>query len=209
MTKAQLCSMNIDGEAVSVVVDGGDDVVQAVQDAGRRFVFSHDTDMALIAETQLFNAHICSQGQKKIKYQEVLENFLKSREYMSVAGEGMPIPTWKTLNDRMRKLINDRKKFDAKMRRSSGTEENYDEKARILNIIIEQVNRRDAELKTEKNEKSVMEHALKKAGEETRAMATRVADESSESETPRKKAKNVFSMDNTSAELSAAMKRQL
>lgn len=175
-----------------------------------RFVFDESLSMALLYEVQLCGAHMHASGKKQVQFEKVLDGFVKSREYKAVEKD-MPQPTWRTLADRLFKMVVDRRAFVAVMKKKSGEEEVYGEKERMLDAIIEDIQQKKAAEREAKKEKSERADALKAAGEATRAMATRdLTDAGEEYDSPRRKKakKAMFGADGASHVLAASMERQ-
>lgn len=139
----------------------------------------------------------------------MVEKFLRSREYLSIDKEGMPVPDWLTLRDRLKLIIRKRKAYNAKQIAANGVEEDEDDLSKMLDGMIDDIGVKKKDGARGKEERSALADALKSAGEGTRAMATRSREEDDE-DTPRtKKTKNMFSFDKTSNTLADTIERQL
>lgn len=100
----------MDGDAVSVVGDGGADIMQVTPAVRKtRFKFEPDTDVVLASEVYLSGAHIAGWGKKEQMYAKVLERFLKSRLLEGLDMARTSVPTAKTLMDRMSYLLAERR----------------------------------------------------------------------------------------------------
>lgn len=177
--------------------------------AKARFVFTDSLDMALLYEVQLSGAHIQAPGKKQVLFDKVLDGFVKSHEYTAVE-KNLPQPTWRTISDRLFKLVRDRRAFVRAMEKKSGVEEEFGDREKLLDALIKDIDRKKDADREEKNEKNARAEALREAGELTRAMATGDAASTGDSSSPpRKKTKtSMFGSNSASERLAATMERQ-
>lgn len=170
--------------------------------ARRRFIFSTEADYALASEAEAVGAHIPAHGKTQKLFEEVVGKFLTSNEYLSMDKDDMPVPSWKTLRDRLKWIVEKRRAFLRTFVTQSGVESDDSELALMLDKIIADIDAKKAVDEEEQNKKTVLADALKKSGEETRARATRGREDIDDDESPRsKKSKAMFNFNDTSTKL--------
>ncbi|CAN8065886.1 unnamed protein product [Agarophyton chilense] len=102
---------------------------------GFRFIKAYD--MVLLRAVRLAGAHIAEHGQSDRLYQEVHKTFMEHVTY--VVFKQMQEPSFKTLVDRFKRVVAQRREYVKVTSRASGITEKYGEKKILVDYPINEM----------------------------------------------------------------------
>lgn len=131
--------------------------------------FSTSWDVLLLKAVCGVDAHVPPYGQTQARFEEALAIFIGS-----VPEEGLlnvfP-PTWKTLNDRFKKVVADHRVAVTQNAVASGIIEVRGEREVLLDDIILEMDEAEEKRRSERDERTELDERLRAAGEDMRVRA--------------------------------------
>ena len=157
----------------------------------KKFTFSKETKYVLLQAVRMHNAHRAPHGKKDEYYSKVLNTVVSNLPATTWAS--MQKPTMKTMRDKFRAMMADRKETNKRYANSSGIDEVIGPADQLLDDFLLEVQESEESRQKEREEANAREEAMASAGEQIQRNAlTRrlsVGDEGSGSSrsTPRKR----------------------
>lgn len=180
--------------APNEVIDLGSDTVPPLPVQARtqstrgltKFTFDQKDKMTLVQSVAEHGAHLAAHGHLDRLFEKVKDTFI----------ENIPPSTWlqhvkpsvKTLRDKFRAMMRDRRRVDHENSAASGIAEDITEVNQLLDDLISEKDREDEERKEQRDEATAKEARLVECGKELRAAASaRCRERSDEENSERKK----------------------
>lgn len=135
----------------------------------RRIRFSKAWDVLLLKTILVEEAHLARHGEAQNRFEDVLKRFIPS--IPDDMWHTTTKPTWKSLNDRYKKIISDHRTATRANLAASGIVEERGEREQLLDDILLIVNENEEERRAERDERTEMDRRLKSAGEQIRNQA--------------------------------------
>ena len=101
----------------------------------KRFRFSKDFDIALLRSVSSIGAHLAADGKTVERFNSILTMFLVRPEFLSTAAN-VPPPKLKTVQDRFKELVKERKVAVKRSNAAIVIAEDHEEMEQILDSII-------------------------------------------------------------------------
>lgn len=136
----------------------------------RRMRFSSSLDIQLLKAVISTDAHLSDHGEAKTKFTEALHIF-KEGLTASISENGHALPSWKSLNDRFKKLNADHRIAMARNLTATSIIEVRGERELLLDEIMHAVDEHDVNRRCERDERSQLDERLSVSGEEIRDSA--------------------------------------
>lgn len=161
-----------------------------------KFTFNDDTKLLLLSAVQEHKAHVADHGHQAEKMKNVLNTFI----------ENIPSDTWlrhekpkvKTLSDKLRAMMKERKQTNEENTGASGIAEDVTDVDELLDDLLDEKSEFEESKKKEKQELNQREEALIAAGEDIRNKAIRHKSTEADPETPKPKRRKVMDLDDDS-----------
>lgn len=135
----------------------------------KRLRFNSTWDIILLKSVVFNEAHIVRHGEAQQKFEDVLKQFIievPNHHWLTTTK-----PTWKSLNDRFKKVVADHRTSRRANEAASGIIEIRGEREELLDDIVLAVDEKEEERRTEREERTAMDRRLQGAGEEIRNRA--------------------------------------
>lgn len=136
---------------------------------GRRFRFIESYDFFLLRAVCSVDVHLAGRGQSEGLYQKVHERFMDM--VPAVVFRHMRKPSCKTLVDRFKRLVGQRREVVKRTARESGIIERYGEKEVLMDDLIQEMDEKEEVIRAEKDEQTENEKRLLAVGEHIRLQA--------------------------------------
>lgn len=181
-----------DAPSEHAFVDDGTVEVIHVPAKLRKFTFTKEIRLTMLQAVRLHNAHRAPHGKKDDHFTKVLETVLANLP--SSLWDSMQKPTMKTMRDKLRSMMVDRRGTNKRNANSSGIAETIGPAEQLLDDFIHEVDELEEVRARERDDITAREEVLTQAGEQIQLNAiTRrqsVGDEGTGSSrsTPRKRA---------------------
>lgn len=135
----------------------------------RRLRFNTTWDIILLKAVVFGEAHLAKHGESQHRFEEVLKKF--TAQLADNIWVNTTRPTWKSLNDRYKKIIADHRVARRQNESASGIVEIRGEREELLDDIVLAVDEMEEGRRTEREERTTMDRLLQDAGEEIRNRA--------------------------------------
>ena len=135
----------------------------------RRIRFSSTWDILLLKAATAVDAHFAPHGEAQSRFEEALSPFKASLPNGSLDTVGAP--TWKTLNDRFKKILSDHREAVKANAAASGIIEVRGERETLLDDVALEVDEWEEAKRAERDERTELDKRLIQAGEEVRTRA--------------------------------------
>lgn len=135
----------------------------------RRMRFSSTFDILLLKAVTAVDAHLAPHGESQKRFDEALGLFTASLP--AAALQGMCQPSWKTLNDRFKKIVADHRIAVKRNGAASGIIEVRGERELLLDDIVLAVDEWEEGRRAERDERTELDRRLREAGETIRSNA--------------------------------------
>lgn len=146
----------------------------------KRLRFNNAWDIILLKLVVFGEAHLARHGECQNRFQIVLERFIS--QFSNEVWSATIKPTWKSLNDRYKKVVADHRIARRANEAASGIIEIRGEREELLDDIVLAVDEMEEGRRAEREERNTMDRRLQQAGEEIRNMAVGGLVETDESE---------------------------
>lgn len=142
------------GDVVTIeaTMDDTDNTVHTSPNIRKRMRFSSTMDILLLQAVTLHDAHIAPHGMMQKRFEDVFDVFLKTLP--SSAVKNCINVSWKTLSDRFRKLVVDRRFTNRKTVGMSGISECFGEREQLLDDVIHTMYESTETVRDERGEKT-------------------------------------------------------
>lgn len=140
-----------------------------LQPKKRRIRFSTQWDTLLLKTVTSCDAHLAPHGDAQSRFQEALGHFIAAIPHTTF--EMIQMPTWKTLNDRFKKLVSDHRAAVRTNAAASGIVEVRGEREILLDDIVQAVDELEEQRRAERDERTKLDQRLTEAGERIRSSA--------------------------------------
>lgn len=136
----------------------------------RRIRFNTSLDILLLQSVMLAGAHIAKHGAMQKSFEDACLQFMKNAPRYLITEATKP--SWKTVNDRFKKLVSERRAENNHNMTLSGITEVVGEREQLLDDIIHRMDEANEVVSAEKEERSQHEKRMTEAAEEIRRFAT-------------------------------------
>ena len=135
----------------------------------RRIRFSTAWDILLLKAVVTADAHLAPHGEAQMRFQDALTHFVAA--VPPATFETIQAPSWKTLNDRFKKIVADHREAVKRNEAASGILEVRGEQEMKLDDIFQAVDGNEEARRAERDERTELDKRLRTAGEEIRNRA--------------------------------------
>lgn len=127
-------------------------------------------DVALLKAVVMHDAHMSPHGEAQARLTQALNDFIDALPESSLRGTLRP--TWKTINDRFKKLVQDHREASQANRAASGIIEVRGEREVLLDDIVLAIDEFEEHRRAERNERTELDRRLQNAGADIRDRAS-------------------------------------
>lgn len=160
----EVVSVGVADSLGTATTDSGNAHVTTTRSIQRRkFSFSKELILIFLQSVRLHDAHLAQHGKKDEVFGKVCATFLSNLP--AATWEHLRKPTVKTLRDKFRTLMADRKSSNAHNENASGIAEDVGPIDQLLDDFLLESNEAAEERRREKGEQNAREEALQAAGE--------------------------------------------
>lgn len=135
----------------------------------RRIKFNANMDLLLLKSVTMADAHVAPHGEAQTRFTNAVELFLSSLP--SQTFNNIQKPSWKTLNDRFKRIVQDHRDAVKRNVSASGISEVRGEREELLDDVVASIDEFEESRRAERDEQTDLDRRLKAAGENIRNLA--------------------------------------
>lgn len=135
----------------------------------RRIRFNKSLDAALLKCVTITGCHLAAHGKMQSKYEEAIPHFVQSAPLHTL--DNVQQPSWKTLSDRFKKIVEEHRTARKRNERATGISEEYGEREQLLDDLLLEIDEHEENIREKNEEKTALEQRLATGGEEIRRLS--------------------------------------